>query len=100
MRCLSALDKGFLDMRWLVNPEGGFLSGLKLEDFLSTKEILADAVSQGCGIYTRDWFYADGRGKNEARLAFCSESVENITKGISILSKIVKEKSRLYKSFK
>ncbi len=97
---LSALKKYFTDIGSWSNPEGGFFIWLKLEEFLSTKEILADAVSQGVAFIPGTGFYADGGGKNEARLAFCSESTENITKGISILSKIVKEKSRLYKSFK
>ena len=97
---LAALDKYFNGIASWSKPEGGFFIWLKLEEFLSTKEILADAVGQGVAFIPGTGFYADGRGKNEARLAFCSESVENISKGISILSKIVKEKSRLYKSFK
>jgi aspartate/methionine/tyrosine aminotransferase len=45
-------------------------------------------------------FYADGRGTDAARLAFCTETRDNIQKGMKILAKIIKDKIKLYKSFK
>ncbi len=81
-------------------PKGGFFIWLKLPEYLNSKELLADAIRGKVAYIPGTGFYADGRGKNEARLAFCSESPENIRKGIKILSTIIKEKIRLYKSFK
>ncbi|MCG9479575.1 MAG: PLP-dependent aminotransferase family protein [Actinomycetia bacterium] len=80
-------------------PEGGFFIWLKLPSYLNTKELLADAVRGKVAYVPGSGFYADGRGKNEARLAFCSENPENIVKGIKILANIIKDKIKLYKSF-
>jgi DNA-binding transcriptional MocR family regulator len=81
-------------------PEGGFFIWLKLPSYLNSKEMLADAVRNKIAYVPGSGFYADGRGTNEIRLAFCSENPDNIKKGIKILSKIVKDKIKLYKSFK
>ncbi len=81
-------------------PEGGFFVWLKLPEFLDTKEILADAIRNKVAYVPGSGFYADNRGRNEARLAFCSENTESIEKGIKILSKIIKDKIKLYRSFK
>jgi 2-aminoadipate transaminase len=80
-------------------PEGGFFIWLKLPSYLNAKELLADAVRSKVAYVPGSGFYADDRGKNEARLAFCSENPENIIKGIKILAKIIKDKIKLYKSF-
>jgi 2-aminoadipate transaminase len=81
-------------------PEGGFFVWLRLPEFLDTKEILADAIRNKVAYVPGSGFYADNRGQNEARLAFCTENTENIEKGIKILSKIIKDKIKLYRSFK
>ena len=87
------------DASW-SKPKGGFFIWLKLPGYLNTKEILADAVRNKVAYVPGSGFYTDGRGLNEARLAFCTENTERIEKGIKILSGILKEKIKLYKSFK
>jgi len=87
------------DTSW-SKPKGGFFIWLKLPGYLNTKEILADAVRNKVAYVPGSGFYADDRGLNEARLAFCTENTERIEKGIKILSGILKEKIKLYKSFK
>jgi len=81
-------------------PEGGFFIWLKLPPYLNTKEILADAVRKKVAYVPGSGFYPDDKGLNEARIAFCTESTERIEKGIKILADIVKDKIKLYKSFK
>jgi 2-aminoadipate transaminase len=81
-------------------PEGGFFIWLKLPEFLNTKEILADSVRNNVAYVPGSGFYPDGRGLNEARLAYCTEDTDRIEKGIRILAGIIKEKIKLYKSFK
>lgn len=96
----SALEDNLSDIATWSKPKGGFFIWLKVPDFLNTKEILADAVRNKVAFVPGTGFYADGRGKDSARIAFCTESTENIEKGIKILAKIIKDKIRLYKSFK
>ena len=97
---LSALEENLSGIATWSKPHGGFFIWLKLPDFLNTKEILADTVRNKVAYVPGTGFYADGRGRDSARLAFCTESRENIEKGIKILAKIIKDKIRLYKSFK
>jgi len=97
---LSALEENLSGIATWSKPHGGFFIWLKLPDFLNTKEILADTVRNKVAFVPGTGFYADGRGRDSARLAFCTESRENIEKGIKILAKIIKDKIRLYKSFK
>jgi DNA-binding transcriptional MocR family regulator len=96
----SALEENLSGIGTWSKPKGGFFIWLKIPDFLNTKEILADAVRNKVAFVPGTGFYADGRGKDSARIAFCTESRENIEKGIKILAKIIKDKIRLYKSFK
>ncbi len=97
---LNTLDKTFpAECSWSV-PKGGFFIWLKLPPYLNSKELLADSIRGKVAFVPGSGFYVDGSGRNEVRLAFCSESPENIKKGIRILSKIIKDKIRLYKSFK
>src|SRR4030066_1262934 len=97
---LNTLEDSFPKGAEWSRPKGGFFIWLKLPDYLDTKEILADAVRNKVAFVPGSGFYADGGGKNEARLAYCTESTERIEKGIKILAGIIKEKIKLYKSFK
>lgn len=97
---LEALEKNFPEETNWSKPKGGFFIWLKLPEYLNTKEILADAVTNKVAYVPGSGFYADKKGLNEARLAFCTENTERIEKGIKILSKIIKDRIKLYKSFK
>ncbi len=98
-KMLETLEKNFPPGTSWSRPKGGFFIWLKLPDYLNSKEMLADAVRNKVAYVPGSGFYADGRGLNEARLAFCTEDPENIEKGIKILAKIIKENIKLYKSF-
>jgi len=97
---LSSLEENFSGIADWSRPEGGFFIWLKVPDYLNMKEILADAVRKKVAFVPGTGFYADGRGTDTARLAFCTETRENIQKGMKILAKITKDKIKLYKSFK
>jgi len=96
---LTALEDNLSGIASWSKPEGGFFIWLKVPDYLNTKEILVDAVRKKVAFVPGTGFYADGRGADAARLAFCTESLENIEKGIKILSDIIRDKIRLHKSF-
>ncbi len=97
---LSTLEDTFPKGAEWSRPKGGFFVWLKLPRYLDTREILADSVRNKVAFVPGSGFYADQRGINEARLAYCTENTERIEKGIKILSGIIKEKIKLYKSFK
>ncbi len=97
---IKALEKYFPREAAWSKPEGGFFIWLRLPEFLNTKEILADTIRSKVAYVPGTGFYTDGRGTNEARLAFCTENTERIEKGIKILSEIIKDKIKLYRSFK
>lgn len=97
---LKMLQENFPQGTSWSKPEGGFFIWLKLPPYLNTKEILADAVRKKVAYVPGSGFYPDDKGLNEARIAFCTESTERIEKGIKILADIVKDKIKLYKSFK
>ncbi len=94
----AALEENLSGAAAWSKPEGGFFIWLKVPDYINTKELLADAIIKKVSFIPGTGFYADGRGGDTARLAFCTESSENIEKGIKILSEIIKDKIRLYKS--
>ena len=97
---IKTLEESFPEGTSWSTPKGGFFVWLKLPHYLNTKEILADAVRNNVAYVPGSAFYADERGINEARLAFCTENTDRIEKGIKILAGIIKEKIKLYKSFK
>jgi len=96
---LAALEENLSKTAEWSKPQGGFFIWLKVPGYLNMKEILADSVRQNVAFVPGTGFFADGRGKDTARLAFCTETRDNIGKGIKILSDILKDKIRLYKSF-
>ena len=96
---LETMEKYFPAGTSWSRPKGGFFIWLKLPDYLNSKEMLAEAVRNKVAYVPGSGFYADGRGLNEVRLAFCTEEPEKIEKGIKILAEIIKENIKLYKSF-
>ncbi len=96
---LQALEENLSGIATWSKPEGGFFIWLKVPHYINTRDMLADAVGRKVAFVPGTGFYSDGRGKDAARLAFCTETSENIKKGIKILSEIIKEKIKLYESF-
>jgi 2-aminoadipate transaminase len=96
---LESLEEYLSGIAEWSRPEGGFFIWLKVPNYLNMKEILADAVRKKVAFVPGTGFYADGRGNDAARLAFCTESRDNIQKGMKILAEIIKDRIKLYKSF-
>jgi len=97
---LKSLEDNFPRGAEWSKPDGGFFIWLKLPEFLNTREILADSIRNKVAFVPGTGFYADSSGLSEARLAYCTEDTDRIEKGIRILAGIIKEKIKLYKSFK
>jgi len=95
---LEALDEFFPDEAEWTHPEGGFFVWVKLPGFIDTTEMLADAISQKVAFIPGRAFFADGRGGDFMRLAFCFPSEEEIHEGVRRLSDVVKDQITLYHS--
>ncbi len=95
---LESLDEFFPDEAEWTRPEGGFFLWVKLPEFIDTTEMLADAISQKVAFIPGRAFFADGRGANFMRLAFCFPNEEEIHEGIRRLSDVVKDQITLYHS--
>ncbi len=95
---LEALDEFFPDEAEWMRPEGGFFVWVKLPEFIDTTEMLADAISQKVAFIPGRAFFADGRGADFMRLAFCFPSEKEIHEGVRRLSDVVKDQITLYHS--
>lgn len=95
---LEALDEFFPDEAEWTRPQGGFFVWVKLPEFIDTTEMLADAISQKVAFIPGRAFFADGRGANFMRLAFCFPNEEEIREGVRRLSGVVEDQISLYHS--
>ncbi|MBI4459703.1 MAG: PLP-dependent aminotransferase family protein [Acidobacteria bacterium] len=83
---LEAEMSGFA--RW-NRPRGGFFVWLELLPELDAVSLLPSAIEAGVVYIPGQPFHADGSGSHTIRLAFSSESEENIRSGIATLAQFV-----------
>lgn len=95
---IEALDEYFPDEAEWTTPEGGFFVWVKLPEYIDTTEMLADAISQKVAFVPGRAFFADGRGSNFMRLAFCFPSEDDIHEGVHRLSDVINDQIALYRS--
>lgn len=82
-----------------TSPTGGFYLWVTLPEGLHSKEMLPRAVTELVAYTPGTAFYADGRGSQHMRLAFCYPSPADITEGISRLAKVIREEVELVETF-
>jgi 2-aminoadipate transaminase len=85
------------DANW-TEPAGGFYVWLTLPDWMDAKALLAAAVERRVAYVPGVAFYADGRGTNQLRLAFCYPTEERIVEGIARLGALFTDEEQLYRS--
>ena len=71
-------------------PQGGMFSWARLPEYISTKEMLADALKEHVAYVHGAAFHVDGSGTNTMRLNFSNPSDENVEEGIKRLGKVIK----------
>ncbi len=92
---LQALEKYMVKGAWWSRPIGGLFLMLRLPSTeIDTKKLLPEAIEAGVAFVPGASFFADGSGWNTMRLNFSYPKLEEIEKGIMILSEIVKKKLR------
>jgi 2-aminoadipate transaminase len=96
---LEALAEHFPAEATWTRPEGGFFIWVELPGFVDTSTLLPEAVERGVTFTPGDSFYADGRGRNCMRLAFCYARPVEIREGIRRLAECLEDRLELYRAF-
>ncbi len=95
---LGALSTHFpADARW-THPAGGFYVWVTVPEYFDTRTMLAAAVERRVAYVPGTAFYADGRGKERMRLAFCYPTEERIEEGVRRLGELLADEEDLYRS--
>jgi 2-aminoadipate transaminase len=97
---LQALDEYFPAGAAWTNPAGGFYVWVTLPPWIDTKALLVAAVDRRVAYVPGTAFYADGRGANQMRLAFCYPPEERIREGIQRLGTLLRDEEQLYGSLR
>ncbi|HAR40066.1 MAG TPA: PLP-dependent aminotransferase family protein [Coprothermobacter sp.] len=90
---LEALEKYMSDIPGVYwsKPKGGFFVWLVLPETVDCDQLFEKAIEHKVVYVRGSAFFADGQGKNTARLNFSQPKVEDIDKGIKILADVIKE---------
>ncbi len=96
---LDALDEFFPPEASWTRPEGGFFVWVELPPYVDCSTMLAEAVENGVAFVAGDGFYADGRGRNCMRLAFCYAEPDKIREGVERLAGVIEDRLELYRAF-
>ncbi|MBI4465572.1 MAG: PLP-dependent aminotransferase family protein [Acidobacteria bacterium] len=89
----AALDAAMAPVARWNHPRGGFFVWLEVDPGLDTAALMGSAIDAGVAYIPGQPFHVDGSGANTIRLAFSSESEENIREGISKLSRFLQSVS-------
>jgi DNA-binding transcriptional MocR family regulator len=85
------------DATWTY-PAGGFYVWAKLPTYFDTANLLAAAVERKVAYVPGTAFYADGRGRDRMRLAFCYPTENRIREGVRRLGELLSDEEELYRS--
>lgn len=94
----AALREHFPSFTW-TKPNGGFFVWLRMSENLDSKQMLPRAVKELVAYTPGTAFYADGRGHDAMRLAFCYETPERLALGVRRLSNVVNGELDLLETF-
>jgi DNA-binding transcriptional MocR family regulator len=95
---ISALGEYLPQLTW-TDPAGGFYVWVTLPAHLDSKSMLPRAVKELVAYTPGTAFYADGKGRNNIRLAFCYPTPDFIREGIRRLSVVVNGELDLLNTF-
>jgi DNA-binding transcriptional MocR family regulator len=95
---IAALEARFpADATW-THPAGGFYVWVTLPPYFDSQALLAAGVERRVAYVPGTAFYADGRGKEKMRLAFCFPTEDDITEGVRRLGLLLADEEDLYRS--
>lgn len=88
---LKALEENMpRQVKW-SKPEGGMFLWVILPENIDAKDVFYKAIEKNVAYVTGQPFHCDGSGKNTLRLNYSFPSIEQIDRGIKILSEVVGE---------
>ncbi len=82
-----------------TTPGGGFFLWLTLPEGLNSKEMLPRAVTELVAYTPGTAFFADDRGAQHMRLAFCYPPADKIAEGVARLAKVIRDEVELVNTF-
>ncbi|MBN1150065.1 PLP-dependent aminotransferase family protein [candidate division WOR-3 bacterium] len=88
---ISSLENNMPDGVIWSKPDGGMFLWVILPERIDAQQIFYKAVEKNVAFITGQPFHCDSSGKNTLRLNYSFPSIEQIEKGIKILSEVVKE---------
>ncbi len=83
---LAALKAHFPPGVTWTQPQGGLFLWLKFPEHLDAAVVLKAAIEQKVAFVPGESFFADGSGRNTARLNFSNASPERVEEGIARLA--------------
>ncbi|MBS4023359.1 MAG: PLP-dependent aminotransferase family protein [Dethiobacter sp.] len=93
---LSCMDKYFpAGVTWTV-PEGGFFIWVTLPEGMNARALLLKSIERKVAYVDGAGFFVNGNGKNTARFAFSEACPDKISRGITILGKLMHEEMNIY----
>lgn len=86
---LAALDEYFPPNVTWTRPNGGLFLWLRFPEGMDAREILTEAIKERVAFVVGSAFFADGSGRNTARLNFSNADVVQIREGIRRLAGVL-----------
>ena len=88
---LKTISGHFPESVKTTSPAGGLFIWCVCPDGVNAGDLLEKAISRKVAFIPGEQFFADLRGKNTFRLNFSNAGFEDITKGIEILGRVLRE---------
>jgi DNA-binding transcriptional MocR family regulator len=79
------------DVGW-TRPLGGFFTWLTLPDGLEALDVAARSADQGVAVVPGNAFFPDDRGRRHVRVCFSRASLDEIDRGVAILSRVLRDR--------
>jgi DNA-binding transcriptional MocR family regulator len=95
---LAALEEHAPEGCEWTRPAGGFYVWVTVPGYIDTSAMLAAAVERRVAYVPGTAFYADGRGRDRMRLAFCHPTEDDIVEGVRRLAALLRDEADLYRS--
>lgn len=74
-----------------TTPEGGFYVWVTVPESLDAADLVFEAIDQGVIYIPGNAFYGDGRGRHEMRMSFSLPSVDDISRGVEIIGRVLSQ---------
>ncbi len=88
---LSSLEEYFPEGCTWTKPDGGLFLWARVPEYISTKNMISEAIKQRVAYVHGAAFFVDGSGTNTMRLCFSYASNDKIKEGIKRLGRVIEQ---------